>query len=408
VRPRSAGTLQEDDVVRAFRFILFLVPLLALLGATVLPRDASTLPLFARKYSMPCTQCHMAFPRLNAFGVQFRQNGYRLEGDKGASPWEDNQFPLSLIGNVGVDYARTNTDAGGGTRVTTTTSEFVQNQVEFHSAGTLAPGLTFHFDNGFAGPGGVLESGMAFVQFDDLSSRGRLNLKAGIYDAEIPYISDSRRTTWEGYLTPATLDGRGIELNGTNAGWTYALGLINSERTHGKASSTTLNQLENPYVWLMRDIKGQLVTARVFLDMQDPRKVSLDASQHLVAQGSAFINSGSGRWAIIPGYTFEHFADADSALTAMPDRIETALLEGIVKADKDGRWVLTGRYELRHQSKLVTGAWTFPEEDDQLLTANVAYYYNPNARIVLDWAHTGDNIQGPRVDSVKLFAHVGY
>ena len=300
--------------MRPIRPVLLLAPLLfsfALLAQTIMPRGAETLPLFARKYSMPCTQCHMAFPRLNAFGVKFRQNGYRLAGAKGDSPWEDTSFPLSLIGNVGIDYARTNVDAGGGTRVTTTTSEFVQNAVEFHSAGTLAPGLTFHFDNGFAGPGGVLQSGMAFIQFDDLSSRGRLNLKAGVYDAEIPYISDSRRTTWEGYLTPATLDARGVELNGINGAWTYALGVINSERTVGKPGSTSLHQMENPYVWLMRDLSGQLVTVRAFLDRQDPRKVSLDASQHLVVQGSAFLNGGSGRWAVIPGFTYEHFADAD-------------------------------------------------------------------------------------------------
>jgi len=34
--------------------------------------------------------------------------------------------------------------------------------------------------------------------------------------------------------------------------------------------------------------------------------------------------------------------------------------------------VFTGRFELRHQSKLTSTAWTFPEEDDQQLAVNVA------------------------------------
>ena len=393
---------------RAFRFVLFLAPMLVLAVAALSPQDARTLPLFARKYDMPCTQCHMAFPRLNAFGLEFRQNGYRLQGDKGNSPWEDNTFPLSLIGNIGIDHVRTNEDAGGGNRTTTSTTQFVQNAVEFHSAGTLAPGLTFHFDNGFAGPGGQLESGMAFVQFDDIASRGRLNIKAGIYDAEIPYISDSRRTTWAGYLTPATLDGRGVELNGTNDGWTYAAGIINSERTQGKAGSTSLNNLENPYFWLMRSVKGQLVTARLWLDQQDPRTLDANSSQHLMVQGSAYLGPASARWGVIPGYTLETFADADSSLTPMSDQTQTVMLEGIAKAGKDERWVVTGRFELRHQEKLETGAWTFAEEDDQLVTANVAYYYNPNARIVGDWERDADNVQGPKIDTYKLFVHVGY
>ena len=395
---------------RVFRLILFLAPLLALASAALQPRDARTLPLFARKYSMPCTQCHMAFPRLNAFGIKFRQNGYRLEGDKGAAPWEEGAFiPLSLVGNVGIDYLRQNVEVSPGNRTTTTTSQFVQNQVEFHTAGTLAKNLTFHFDNGFAGgAGGVLTSGMAFLQFDDLSSRGRLNAKAGIYDAEIPYLSDSRKTTWEGYLTPVTLNGQGVELNGTNQGWTYAAAVINSARTHGKSGSTTLNQLEDPYAWVMRDFKGQLVAVRGWLNHQDPRKVDQESSLHTMIQGSAFLNNGTGRWAIIPGYTYEHFADADSSLTPMSDVVQTLLLEGIFTTGAPQPWVFTGRFELRHQSKLTSTAWTFPEEDDQQLAVNVAYYVSPNARIAFDWGHTYDNVQGPRTDSYKLFAHVGY
>jgi hypothetical protein len=268
--------------------------------------------------------------------------------------------------------------------------------------------LSFRFDNNFFGPGGVLLSGMAFLQFDDLSSRGRLNIKGGIYDAEVPYISDSRRTLWAGYLSPATLDARGIELNGTNSGWTYAAGLINSDRTKGKAGATTLNNLENTYAWLMRDINGQLVSARVFLDRQDPRKVDETASLHSMAQASAFLGPPSGRWRLIPAYSYENFGDADSSLTPMSDQVQTAMLEGIVKTGKEERLVISARYELRHQSKLTTGAWEFPEEDDRLITANVAYYYNPNARIVLDWAQTGDNVHGPTVDLVKLYVHVGY
>jgi len=78
-------------MMRLVRSLLFLAPLVTVLPLLFAARPGLALPLFARKYSMQCTQCHMAFPRLNAFGMQFRQNGYRLGDEKGESPWESKE-----------------------------------------------------------------------------------------------------------------------------------------------------------------------------------------------------------------------------------------------------------------------------------------------------------------------------
>jgi hypothetical protein len=39
---------------------------------------AGAVPAFARKYATSCQTCHTIFPKLNAFGVAFRLNGYRM------------------------------------------------------------------------------------------------------------------------------------------------------------------------------------------------------------------------------------------------------------------------------------------------------------------------------------------
>ena len=39
---------------------------------------AQAMPVFARQYDMSCAACHAAYPRLNAFGEQFRDNNFRL------------------------------------------------------------------------------------------------------------------------------------------------------------------------------------------------------------------------------------------------------------------------------------------------------------------------------------------
>jgi len=399
-------------------YVLLLVLGLAVALPTVLliPRSGDALPLFARKYEMQCTQCHLAFPRLNAFGMQFRQNGYRLEGEKGKSPWESKEFPLSLVGNAGVQSLRVEQgdSTGTGPRTSFTTLQFVQNAVEFHTAGTLGPGLTFHFDNGFAdGAGGVLTSGMAFLQFDDLGKKGALNLKAGIFDAEIPYLSDSRKTTLNGYINPITLDGRGGELNGTSSGWTYAVGLINSERTTGKPGSTTLNSLENAYIWLMRNLDDQLVTGRVFMDRQDPRVAGKNSSQHLVFQGSAYLNHG--RWALIPAYNFESFGDAPqtSGTGTGTLNLNGGLLEALYFLDSSNHWLVTGRYEIRHVGKSDV---SLSSSEDVQSEFNLSYYVNPNAKLCLDWTHAlmrmhnsiEDNPTEPTIDELQLYGHVGY
>jgi hypothetical protein len=37
-----------------------------------------SLPIFARRYETSCTTCHVLIPKLNAFGIAFRNNGYRI------------------------------------------------------------------------------------------------------------------------------------------------------------------------------------------------------------------------------------------------------------------------------------------------------------------------------------------
>src|SRR3972149_6494809 len=46
--------------------------------------EAHAIPVFARKYKTSCQTCHVAFPRLNAFGEAFRRNGYQFpQNDEG-------------------------------------------------------------------------------------------------------------------------------------------------------------------------------------------------------------------------------------------------------------------------------------------------------------------------------------
>jgi hypothetical protein len=341
------------------------------------------------------------------FGMHFKQNGYRMPGTIGESPWDstEKEFPLALVGNVAYHLASTNTDLGNGDHERTNVSFFEQQQVEFHSAGTLAKRVTFHFDNNFAGAGGPLESGMAFAQYDDVLKDGALNIKAGIFDGDTPYLADSRKTTLTEYLSPITLDAQGFELNGAKPNWMYAAGLINSSRNPDSAlahkpDAKTFNQLENVYVWVTREFGGQMLTARVYVDHQDPRKANVASSQHVQSELNAFIDRG--RFVLIPGFTYETFQDEP---TGTPDKVETGLLEAMVMLDKVSHWVLTARLEHQYVPK-DNGATAVA--DRSLGVLNLAYYVNPNARFGIDWAHGSNNVHEPVTDDMRAFVWVGY
>jgi hypothetical protein len=70
-------------------------PLVALAGALLAcaarPAAADDIPYFARKYGVTCAQCHVAPPKLNAFGEAFVARGYEMPGLEARPTW-----PLAL------------------------------------------------------------------------------------------------------------------------------------------------------------------------------------------------------------------------------------------------------------------------------------------------------------------------
>src|ERR1700693_4370657 len=60
-------------------------------------RNALAIPAFARKYGLPCSACHEAWPKLNAFGQTFKDNGYQLGNDRDAPIWQQPTYwPIAM------------------------------------------------------------------------------------------------------------------------------------------------------------------------------------------------------------------------------------------------------------------------------------------------------------------------
>ena len=61
-------------------FRKYAVPAIMIAMFLFFSNESWAIPSFARQTNMPCSSCHTIFPELNAFGRQFKLNGYTLVG----------------------------------------------------------------------------------------------------------------------------------------------------------------------------------------------------------------------------------------------------------------------------------------------------------------------------------------
>src|ERR1700733_15704755 len=55
-------------------------------------QPAYGIPAFARKYGLPCSACHEAWPMLNNFGQTFKDNGYQLGNGRDAPIYKEPSY----------------------------------------------------------------------------------------------------------------------------------------------------------------------------------------------------------------------------------------------------------------------------------------------------------------------------
>jgi hypothetical protein len=158
------------------------------------------IPAFARKYGLPCSACHTAWPELNNFGQTFRDNGYQLNNDHDSPIYQDpGYFPITFritpnwhregINNQAIDAIPGDAESGL-VRGRVTTHGFDLSGFDMWAAGTLFKNIsfsilpsadslgTFHFEN-------------AFIRFDNLKGSRWLNLRLGKFELD-NMISEKR------------------------------------------------------------------------------------------------------------------------------------------------------------------------------------------------------------------------
>jgi hypothetical protein len=200
---------ESKRVVFGVRTVFALTLIVLFSAALLAPRNAYTIPAFARKYQTSCQTCHVAIPALTPFGEAFRQNGYRFpagndpamtkippvslgaEGYKKLWPhavWPGEipgMPPIAILYSSSIDYdhaAKTVTFGGMG------------GELEILGAGTLDEHLSFWGSVVFArGGGGEIDVEMERVNLlvRPLASPA-LQFKVGSFEPGIMLASSHR------------------------------------------------------------------------------------------------------------------------------------------------------------------------------------------------------------------------
>lgn len=165
-------------------------------------QSAHGIPAFARKYGLPCSACHEAWPMLNNFGQTFKDNGYQLGNDRDAPIYQQPSYWPIMFRTTPIWHRESNnrqavdtvpgSAAGGQKESSVSMSGFDLNGVDAITAGTLYKNISF-FVQPFIGNSGISLS-QAWARLDNLAGSHWLNLKLGKFELDEP-ISAERSLT---------------------------------------------------------------------------------------------------------------------------------------------------------------------------------------------------------------------
>jgi len=373
-------------VLRALAFALVACAL-----ALPWARPAHAVPVFARAYQTPCTTCHVQFPKLNAFGMAFKQRGYRMPGEKGKFVWKKDNLPLAALAQI--TYERLDT----GDAITGTVD---RRGLDFFSAGSVGPRISYFLDYGFSqerftttdGATGEVTTtvpGGTFLILDDLVPKSALNLRAGIMSDEFFYLSTARRTTMADYLAPVSPDHTGIELNGATGALRWAAGFGNDEMV---GVDGVQSNLRGGFGWLAYRVKGQAVGARLIAAPAGADKAT--DSTHTQLDLNTDLHMG-------PVNLILAWFGQDNVAGTRDDKQTNTLAELVYPAAR--QLLVTARYE--QQDTQVAGA-SVPGTDNQAVL-NVSYYLLPNINVEAEVSAFDGQETGTREDRLILGFRAG-
>lgn len=166
-----------------------ILAVVAVVFLTLLPRQASSMPLFARRFDLSCGACHTTVPHLNPFGQAFLRSGFRLP------PQVPTHATIPLTVKVNVQYSSAPDP--------TTLPKTILDELEFLSAGALTSRVSYRVeqyavDGGL--PGSTRDAWLNYTSDGEFGQRTELDATAGEFTLPLPVDPETQRPTQSHYL----------------------------------------------------------------------------------------------------------------------------------------------------------------------------------------------------------------
>ena len=242
-------------------------------------RPASAIPAFARKYGMPCSSCHEAWPKLSPFGQQFKDNGYQMGNDRDAPIFQNPAYCPATF-RITPIWHRESTDKGqvdgsngpGGNEAKITTDGFDWSGLDFHTAGTLAHNFSFYVlpssDNT-----GAFHFESVWARMDNVGGSSWVNIKLGKFELD-NLLSEKRILTltsvggtyqnyhFQPFVAPGVTEGYSFGI-GDNQDGVEWMGHSKDDRTRVSAALLSSNDGQ-PGLPTSRAYDGFFAASRAF------------------------------------------------------------------------------------------------------------------------------------------------
>jgi hypothetical protein len=291
------------------------------------------LPIFARRYETSCTTCHVIIPKLNAFGIAFRNNGFKIPINDaklikmpdvalGAPAWKQ-LWPKAVwpgaIPGVPPIAIRVLTDVNIRPSAPVNVNFDFPNGIAAYAAGSAGDSFSFFGNIFLAGATNSLFVDRAYGQFKlipESPGQNWLTLKIGRIDTRAePFSSTYRKITSQNYnvsdfrVVPNGFGLRdhdaGAELWGAatgpdnRGGLEYATGVV--QGTNGRPENNNFKD----YYWAASYKVGGLGVVGSRVEME-PQATSAEGYEETSIQGCGFAYVGKGQ-PVLPGVTEDRF-----------------------------------------------------------------------------------------------------
>jgi len=185
--------------LRSLAAVLFVIYFLCVLFLVGFAQEARAIPAFARKYGLPCSACHEAWPKLNSFGQKFKDEGYQLGNERDAPIYQQPTYwPVAMRITPhwhNESAGRTPVDTPAGVvEQTVNTSGFDLTGIDILTGGTLAKNISFLLVPSIDVGSGTVGFESANVRLDNLWGSPWLNFKFGKFEQDLP-LSEKRMMT---------------------------------------------------------------------------------------------------------------------------------------------------------------------------------------------------------------------